>query len=234
MRLLFLILAQGLLLSACSGSGPIYPVRDALYDWVMAPETVDPAADRLPVIADPIVHFRVAPGERRSTLRTGDRWRVGQTYLFGFDLRLERDLPARQRITVSRLMRQGDPAAEILSVDLDAAQGVTVMGRTCVAPADLTRWHRVEIRMKLADNDTGYIEVFCNRKPIWARVAMRTTFPPECRRSDGCDMPLPQPVRYEWKMGVMSETAAQRPVHLQMQRLHYRLLIYKPNRVGTL
>jgi hypothetical protein len=221
-------------LAACGSTGPIFNVSDALYDWVKAPGAVTPGSDQDPVIADPVVIFRLDRGDRRSTLQTGESWRTTQTYLFGFDVRLDPRTLGGERLDLSRLYRNGAPATELISVQLDARRGVTVLGRACIAPAHLATWHRVEMRIRLADNDTGYLEVFCDRKPIWARVNMRTTFAPECRISAGCNRAVPKPERYEWQIGLMSARGVARPVTVQMQRLHYRVLFYKPNRVGTL
>lgn len=232
---LFPILAA-LLFAACapSGTGPVYTVNAELYDWVKVPEAIDQSSDQAPIVADPIVTFRLTPGDRWSAPRAGKEWRVGHTYLFGFDVRLERKSLGNERVALSRLFRKGDPATEIVSVHLDANRGVTVMGRTCVAPTDLGNWHRVEMRIRLSNKDTGFLEVFCDRKPIWAQVNIRTTFPPVCRIGEACDTDVPKRVRYEWQLGLLSNGGVARQIAVQMQRLHYRRLYYVPNRVGTL
>jgi hypothetical protein len=230
------VLAALLLLAACDdgGTGPVYFVDAELYDWVKAPEAIDQSSDQSPIVADPIITFHLAPGDSRSTLRTGKEWRVGRKYLFGFDVRLERKSLGNERVALSHLFRKGDPATEIVSVLLDADRGVTVMGRTCVAPTDLGNWHRVEMRIHLSNKDTGFLEVFCDRKPIWARINIRTTFPPVCRLSEGCDTDVPKPVRYEWQLGLLSNGGVSKQIMAQMQRLHYRRIFYIPHRVGTL
>lgn len=228
------LLIAALGLTACNGTGPIYPVQDDLYDWVKAPEAVSPESDREPVVADPVVNFRLDRGERQSTVQVSEDLRPYRTYLLGFDVRLDRASLGRENVTLSRLSRRGDPSVEVVSVQLDAARGVTVMGRTCIAPADLADWHRVELRIKFSDRDRGYLEVFCDRRPIWARTEIRTTFPVVCRRRDGCDARVPQPVSYDWRTGLISNEGVAHRVMVQMRRLHYRPLIIKPNRVGTL
>jgi hypothetical protein len=227
------ILVAGLL-AACDSTGPVFPVDDAPYDWVKAPQTIDQTSDIAPVIAEPVVSFRLDRGDRKSALTAAQDWRVGQTYLFGFDVRLDRNSLGRETVELSRLLRKGTPATEIVSVQLDARRGVTVMGRACIAPSDLGDWHRVEMRIKLSNQDTGYLEVFCDRKPIWAKTEIRTTFSPDCRIREGCNAAIPKPVRYNWQIGLMSKKRVSRRVHVQMQKLHYRVLFYKPNRVGTL
>jgi hypothetical protein len=232
-------LIAAVLLSACSGTGPIYDVDPELYDWVKAPASIHPASDRAPEVDGPVVTFRLERSERHSTLRAagewgGQEWCAGQTYLFGFDVRLDPRTLSNEQVNLAQLSRTGDPAADIVSVELSAARGVTVLGRTCIAPSDLRNWHRVEIRIRLTDRDAGYLEVFCDRKPIWARTGMRTTFPPICRRSEGCDTVALRPMMFEVQMGLMSGQGVSRPIMVQMQRLHYRRIFYVPNQVGTL
>ena len=236
MKLRLLPVLAALFLATCAppGTGPVYSVDAELYDWVKAPEAIDQSSDQVPIIADPVVTFRLAPGDSRSALRAGKEWRVGHTYLFGFDVRLDRKSLGNEKVALSHLFRKGDPATEIVSVLLDADRGVTVMGRTCVAPTDLGNWHRVEMRIRLSNNDTGFLEVFCDRKPIWARTKIRTTFPPVCRLHEGCDTDVPKPVRYEWQLGLLSNGGVAKQIVAQMQRLHYRMLYYIPHRVGTL
>lgn len=235
MTLRGIICLAAVLLSACGGTGPIFRVQDALYDWVTAPETIDMTSDQRPIFADPVVTFQLAPGDRRSVLQTGQDWRLGHNYLVGFDLRLDRKSLGNETVDLSRIYRTGgDTATEIVSVSLDTRRGVTIMGRTCIPASDLGEWHRVEMRIRLSNKDSGFLEVFCDRKPIWARTNMRTTFPPVCRRSEGCDAVVPKPARYQWQIGVMSDRRVARPVKVQMQRLHYRMLFYIPNRAGTL
>lgn len=222
------------MISACTATGPVYPVSDELYDWVKVPEAVDSGSDQPPVVADPLVTFHLSPGDRRSALQAPEDWHVGQTYLLGFDVRLDRTTLGTEKVTLSRFLRQGKPQSEIFSVQLDERRGVTVFGRTCIAPPDLANWHRVEVRIKVADNDRGFLEVFCNRKPIWGRVNFRTTLPPECRLSDGCNTVVPKPVDFKWQVGLFSDRGVARDVTVQMQRMHYRTLLYIPGRVGSL
>ena len=236
-----LLLLAVLLLPGCMGSetGPVYQVDSKLYSWVKAPGSVHPASDRAPLVEDPTVTFRLENGERNSALVAtgewgGNEWRTGQTYLFGFDIRVAPGGIGNEAVSLARLTRAVASPTDIISADLSAARGVTVMGRTCIGPNELGNWHRVEFRVKLTDRDTGYLEVFCDREPIWARTGMRTTLPPICRLSEGCDDVVARPVRFEVKMGLMSDTGVSRPIAVQMQRLHYRRIFYVPNRVGQL
>jgi hypothetical protein len=235
----FLLVAM--LLPGCTApdTGPIYQVDSSPYSWVKASSSVHPASDRAPIVGDPIVAFRLDTGERNSTLVAagewgGNEWRTGQTYLFGFDVRTDPGALRNEVVTLAQLTRSSASPAVIISAELSAARGVTVMGRTCIAPSELRDWHRVEFRVRLSDRDTGYLEVFCDREPIWARTGMRTALPPICRRSEGCDDVVARPVRFEVQMGLMSDTGVTRPISVQMQRLHYRRIFYVPNRVGQL
>ncbi|MEM1076786.1 MAG: hypothetical protein AAF665_08275 [Pseudomonadota bacterium] len=231
-------LVAGLLLtavlSAC-GNGPIFRVDDDLYDWVKAPSAVDPASDYTPLLEGQTVRFALDPGNKHSALVTGDDWRLGQTYLMGFDVRFERLPGGNTPIVLSRLVRTGAASpVEIASVQVDQRRGVTVMGRECIKSPELGNWHRVEMRMKMSNGDTGYLEVFCDRKPIWAMTKIRTTFAPGCRLSEGCDSDVPKPVGYEWRNGLMMDQKAGTSVVAYMRKLHYRLVFYVPNRAGNL
>lgn len=229
-----LLLAMTFLFAACGDSGPVYPIQSELYDWVKSPEAIHPESDQSPVISDPAITFRLKRGERQSALRAGEDWRTGQIRLFGFDVRVVGNVLPSEVVDISQLYRVGSPSTKIISVQLDAKRGVTVFGRTCIAAKDLGAWHRVEMRIRLRNDDFGYLEVFCDRKPVWARTNIRTTFPPVCRIREGCNLAVPEPQRYEWQVGVMANRGLSKPFTLQMQRLHHRLLIYTPNRAGNL
>ncbi|MFY0690402.1 MAG: hypothetical protein JXR14_00605 [Paracoccaceae bacterium] len=235
------LLLAAVLLAGCTGSGtgPIYDVGSEPFSWVKAPSSVHPASDRTPRVADPVITFRLENGERKSTLVAagewgGREWRTGQSYLFGFDVRADPQTLGDEVVSLARLSRKSASPADIISAQLSAARGVTVMGRTCIAPSELRNWHRVEVRVKLSDRDAGYLEVFCDREPIWARTGLRTTLPPICRQSEGCDSVAPKPVKFEVQMGLMSDAGLSRPIVVEMQRLHYRRIFYVPNRVGQL
>ncbi len=227
-----LALSVVLSLAACGGEGPIYPVDKDLYEWVKAPTALDPRSDQPPRVADPVVHFRLAPGQRRSNLRTGEDWRIRQNRLFGFDVRLDPSTLGATPITLSRLVRVGAPDTEIATVQLDRTRGITIMGRSCVAPHDLINWHRVEMRIRLNDQGRGFLEAFCDRKPVWGRRNLRTTLPPDCQDNTGCGTPVTRHTQFEWTMGIMADHPVQRPITLQMRRIHQRILLYIPNRIA--
>lgn len=228
------ILALGaFLLAACMQTGPIFPASDKLDPWVSAPASIDPLSDQPPLISDETVHFRLSRGQRRSLLRTGREWGPAQTYLFGFDLRLDHTALGGEILTLSRLLRIGTPEADIVSIKLDRNRGLSVFGTTCIAAKDLGTWHNIEIRINLADDDTGYLEVFCDRRPIIALNALRTTQPPICRRSEGCNTPAPRPARFEWQLGLLAPRPLARATALEMRRIFYHRLFVIPNRVIT-
>ncbi len=228
-------LAVGLL-SACSEVGPVFPTSQNLDAWVTAPETVDPASDRAPNVAGQVVTFRLARGERRSALQTGREWGLEQSYLFGFDIRLDQTALPRKPMVISRFLRSGatQGETELFAVMLDSRRGLSVMGRTCIKPEDLVHWHSVEMRIELADDDSGFLEVFCDRRPTWVQSRMRTTLPPTCRRAEGCTKPVPRPVQFEWQIGLIPAGQAAGDITVQMKRIFYHRLFVIPNRITAL
>ncbi|WP_137699492.1 hypothetical protein [Marimonas lutisalis] len=223
-----------LLVTACADTGPVYPTSDTLDPWVIAPDSVTPGSDRAPHVAGERMIFRLAPGERRSSLSTGRDWGVWQNYLMGFDVRVAPGQAPAQPVTLARFLRRGDPETELVAVMLDARRGITVLGRSCVPAARLGDWHSVELRIRLADNDTGFLEIFCDRRPIWAQDGFRTTLPPTCRHGEGCATPVPRPARFEWQVGLVSPGRVARAIRVEMQRIFHHRLFVIPNRVGTL
>lgn len=232
MRFVFQLMVGALALAGCGTTGPVFQVEDGLPAWVS--DAVDPASDNTPLISDPVVSFQLMPGERTSALRAGEDWRLGQSFLFGFDVRLDEPIPNQATVTLSRLTRITAPSQEIVSIKLDRQLGVTVFGRSCIAPEDLTEWHRVELRVRLKDDDKGFLEIFCDRKPVWAQNGLRTTMAPICRLADGCDDTISTPVRFTWNVGLMSDAAVPEATAVEMRRLHQRVIFYIPNRIGTL
>lgn len=223
-----------LLLANCSETGPVYPTSSDIQPWVMAAESRDPAADRAPKFDNPVVHFALAPGERRSSLHTGRRWTTDMNYLMGFDVRVRPETLPRDRVTIGRLVRRGPTEEELLRVVLDPSRGVTVLGRTCIPRAKLHQWHSVEVRTRFADDDTGFMEVWCDRRPLWAQSHYRTTLPPTCRRSEGCTMPLKGAASFDWQFGLISPRPAPRPISIEMRRIHTHRLFVIPRRVEEL
>lgn len=230
-----LALALLMVATGCSETGPVFPTSDKLDAWVLAPETRDPRSDRAPEIAGERLRFVLARGERRVALATGGKWGVQETYLTGFDIRAD---PARiggAPVVLSRLVRRAADGrggeVTILDVTLDARRGVSVEGQSCVPAAELGSWHTVELRARLADDDAGFLEVFCDRKPVWAVNALRTTWPPVCRRSAGCAAPVAAPARFDWQVGLISERRRVRAIAVEMKRVFYHRLFVIPNRV---
>ena len=220
-------------LASCAGNGPIFQVQSEFYDWVSDPDSLDPRSDRQPVLADPVATFALSPGERRSSLVFEPEQGLGFKHLYGFDIRASEDALPETPVAISRIVRESDPSANIISIELDAKRGVSVFGRSCLAPDELDDWHRVEFRMRFSDNDSGYLEVFCDRQPVWAATDIRTTFPPTCRRSEGCTAAVPRPFRIVWEVGLISDADVSQNVEIDMQRLHHRFLFLVQNRIRT-
>lgn len=235
-RILKLTMAA-LLLAACNGMGPIYPTSDTLDDWVTAAASLDPASDHAPVFSDQVAVFQLAPGERMSALHAGRRWGLQQNYLFGFDIRLDPAQAPLRPVTLTRLSRLGPDggaagAQPLVSVELDARRGVSVLGRSCVPPEALGDWHSVELRIAFANDDSGFLEIFCDRRPIWAQSHLRTALPPICRLSEGCQQNIPAPARFAWQVGLMAQGRVARKISVGMRRIFFHRLFVIPNRVS--
>ncbi|WP_134643096.1 hypothetical protein [Pseudaestuariivita atlantica] len=234
------LLLLTLFLGACASEGPIFPIDVEFEDvrWVLEPDAEASFSQQTPTFTDTprevITSFQLRPGQRNTALETGQRWRLGHTWLFGFDIRAKASELPRVPVDVARFVRISAPEELLARVQLDATNGITVMGRRCFTPSDLSQWVRVEMRVRIRDDDQGFLEVFCNRKPVWAMDKVRTTFAPPCRRADGCTTPLAEPARFRFQMGMMSARAQPRTAAIQMRRIHRRGLLYIPNRVGNL
>lgn len=111
----------------------------------------------------------------------GRKWRVRQTFILGFDVRLDPNALGRDKVDLARLTRKGGPTVEIASLQLGTERGVTVFGHACIPPSQLSQWHRVEIRIKFSDKDTGYSDAAARlllRHPITATAPRRSAFEP--------------------------------------------------------
>ncbi|MDU8928717.1 hypothetical protein RXV86_15100 [Alisedimentitalea sp. MJ-SS2] len=234
LRLAVLMLAA-FALSGCMEDGPILfePSQD-YSDRVSKTCSVVPGSDIAPVVASDRVEFELPPGGDCSALRFGDDWALGHNYLMGFDVRLDRNRIGSRPVTLARLVRSGASETELVSVKASRQNGITVLGRRCVPASEFGTWHRVELRVALSDQDEGFLEVFCDRKPIWAQDKIRTTLPPVCRRSEGCTIPVAKPVRFEWQIGLMTRHAVAHRLKIEMRRVFYRRLFLIPHRIGNL
>ena len=228
------VVLGSLVLTGCSDTGPIYATSSTLQPWVVEEGSVHPQSDRVPIIEQDVIGFTLTRGQRRSMLRAGDDWLLGQTYLFGFDFRADRKTLGNRPVVVSRLVRKGKPERVLAEVKADARNGVSVLGRRCIPANAMEDWHQIEMRIHFADSDTGYFEVFCDRKPIWAQSNMRTTQPPVCRKSAGCTRPVQKPVAFEWQFGLLAKGRATRTIKSEVKRVFYHRLFVIPNRGNQL
>ncbi|WP_322867818.1 hypothetical protein U5922_017355 [Aquicoccus sp. G2-2] len=100
-----------------------------------------------------------------------------------------------------------------------------------MAPAALNTWHSVEVRIAFANDDSGFLEIFCDRKPIWAQSHFRTALPPVCRLSEGCTKGVPAPARFAWQVGLLARGRIVRRVSVEMRRIFFHRLFVIPHRV---
>lgn len=213
-----------LLVAGCSEVGPVFPTSDQLEPWVRGAQTQDARSDMPPVIAGERVVFRLGRGQRRSVLLSGRGWRIRQSWLIGFDMRMAReDLPQRP-VAVTRVAQSGVREVGLALVTADARHGVRAMGRACIAPEEVEAWHAVELRFTLAADRTGFLEVFCDRRPVWARSGVRMVR----HTADGAE------ARFSWELGLIAARGVARDVTVEMRRVFQHRLFVIPNRVGRL
>lgn len=179
--------------------------------------------------------IRFKPGQ---TLRTGQGWATGQQYLISFMYRID---PALLR-PGSRfaLARWRGPAGELFRLDVDARSGVTFLGRSCVPRSDLGGWQRFDMRVKWADDATGFLEVRCHGDlfsgtPVFAASDVATTGGASCVQGGGC--PNRAAVRQgdlSMELGLIPRTGALPQGGVVMQRIVERQIFVVFGRVSSL
>ena len=232
---LLAFMLASLALSGCTETGPILFVPSQAYTKRVAETcSVLPGSDLAPTVISESTRFKLAPGEKCSALKVGEDWQIGHNYLMGFDVRLDQNRIGPRPVTLARLVRTGASETELASVRLSRKNGITILGRSCVPPADLGGWHTIELRIALSDTDSGFLEVFCDRKPIWAQDKFRTTLPPVCRHSEGCATRVQKPIGFEWQVGLMARQGVARRMMVEMKQIFYRRLFVIPHRIGNM
>ena len=108
------------------------------------------------------------------------------------------------RLSIARWQGSEAPMNQLFDLKVDATRGVTFLGRTCVPPSEFGRWHRFNMRIRWANDDTGFLEVRCDvslhtGKPIFAQSEFPTNQALHCFRANNCEpgsFQRPAAVRY--------------------------------------
>ena len=219
------------LLAGCTSQGPVFPMVPNLTEWQISEDQIDSVSDVRPALSEHSARFRLAQGDQRSLLVREDEWSNSRKFLLGFDVMVLQSPSVSQRVTLARLVRPDPPNRALVSVDLTAQSGITVAGQACVAADQLAEWRRIEVRVFFSEARKGYVEVFCDRRPVYALLELETGYPPGCGDNAACGRMLDDPVPYEWQVGLVSERPVGAPVDVQMRRMQQRPLVWTPNRV---
>jgi hypothetical protein len=160
----------------------------------------------------------------RSAITAGDTFRIGHQYLFGFDFWIDPELTHAgyssasatrtngfsSRLSIARWEGDQYPDNQLFDLKVDTTRGVTFMGRACVKPSGFGQWHRFDMRMRWADDDTGFIEVRCNARPvysgrpIYAASNIPTNQALDCTRDNHCQPGVAKnPQRFRMELGII-------------------------------
>lgn len=236
------LLLAAVLLAACQTAASTGPeAARAAPGWLPVKFAVGERSTPPPTFADPEIVFKVNRGDcsprtdrrgasdcatktNRSVITTGDSWRIGHQYLFGFDFWIDPGLTHRgyrnaravktngfsSRLSIARWEGDRYPNNQLFDVKVDATRGVTFMGRTCIPPSEFGRWHRMDIRMRWADDETGFLEVRCDRRPvfsgqpIYAVSNVATNRALDCYRENHCVPGFDKdPQRFNMQLGIL-------------------------------
>ena len=207
----------------------------------------------------------------RSVISTGKvwdeakDWRLGQRFLFSFEFWVDpalayagyRNPNAKltdnfsSQLSIARWQGADFANNQLFDLKVDATRGVTFLGRTCVPPSGFGGWHRLNMRIKWANDNTGFLEVRCDGGlhtglPIYAASDIATNQALHCFAENNCDPGvLKDPQRFDMQLGILfdHETANGQRVFprippegliVKMRRLVVRRLYVIVGRVETL
>ncbi len=165
----------------------------------------------------------------RSVISTGKvweqgvDWQLGHQYLYSFEFWVDPNLGYRgyrtrdaaltkgssSRLSIARWEGAERPNNQLFDLKVDATRGVTFLGRTCVPPSEFGRWHRFNMRIRWANDDTGFLEVRCDGSlhtgpPIYARSGFPTNQALHCFRGNNCDPGVVRdPRRFNMQLGIV-------------------------------
>lgn len=159
----------------------------------------------------------------RSVISTGKDFRLGHQYLYSFEFWIDPSLAypgyrtpdatltkgVSSRLSIAVWQGSQVPKNQLFDLKVDATRGVTFLGRTCVPPSEFGRWHRFNMRIRWANNDTGFLEVRCDislhkGKPIFAQSEFSTNQALHCFPGNNCEPGVRKdPRRFEMQLGIL-------------------------------
>ena len=221
------------------GAADAKNVVASLPDWVPPHFSINPRSVSAPESRGGEIVFSIQQGQctrhsdqtgssdcatrtTRSTIQTGKvweqqvEWQLGQRFLYSFEFRIDPSLryQGRARGEDSQLVLARWESAEggqpLFDLKLDARHGVTFMGRTCITPEQFGDWHRFNLRLRWADDDTGFIEARCDGSlhvgdPIFAASGLPTNRPLACVLKDNCPANTLRPSRFNMQLGLIAD-----------------------------
>ncbi len=193
--------------------------------WLPEHYTISARSDRAPTPEGGEIAFRLGPGDRASALAGGSIYRVGHQYLYSFEVFVPEDLAARSGGATFSLARwQGAGGGpELFSLDLDARQGISFRGRTCVPPSGFGQWQQVYLRLRWATDATGFLELRCGAGQSFSAPLIHLESNVATARGDGGRGAAAE--RFLFELGLMRDTGTLRqPVDLRMRRVAERRL----------
>lgn len=137
---------------------------------------------------------------------------VGHRYLITFEYWVDPNYRTTGvPLSVARFYGSLYPVNPIFDLKMHPKRGVTFLGRTCVPPQELGGWHRFSVRMGLASDESGFLEVRCDGSqrigtPILARSNVVTTAPWSCVVNPRCNpRRAPVPKTFSLEAGIIAD-----------------------------
>ncbi|CUH73015.1 hypothetical protein TL5120_02821 [Thalassovita autumnalis] len=223
-------------------------------DWLNLHFEISDRSARLPQFSWDQVIFHAKPGDcskhrdaagpsdcatrtTRSVIAKNQIWqqeldfKVGQRYLLTFDFWVDPDFIASgspAKVSLARWYGSRLSQTPLFEVELDARRGVTFLGTTCVSAKDLDGWHRFSVRMRLAEDETGFVEMRCDSalkvgQPLLAKSNIVTTQPWHCAFGAPCRRKYPTPDQFSVELGIIADPVRGRFAPLPAEGLTVRM-----------
>ncbi len=221
-------------------------MQSAVPDWMPPNFIIDQASTTVPVFNEPTVTFEInrtdcpvrncAGNKIQTTISTGKvwqeavEWELDQRYLFSFEFWIEPEFDyqgyqnrdAKQtdqfssHISIARWHGAGDLKNQLFDLKVDATRGVTFMGKVCIPPSEFGGWHRFNMRIRWANDDTGFLEVRCDGSlheglPIFAANNFPTNQALHCFKENNCEPGVEKsPRNFNMQLGLILDPVTTR------------------------